>query len=146
MNISVTEEEATASETNVCSCCGFAPPKIWRRSVHSSQVRVMIEAYKRFKLSEFSLPRLLEDIARQSPDMTGPKAFGLIEELPSRRADGGPAGAWRVTPEGLQFILGEVLIPKYVFIQQRNILRFEGPNISVHNAIKNKFDYQEIWA
>jgi len=64
--------------------------------------------------------------------------YGLIEKGPPRRDRKGrlKKGYWRPTEAGRRFLAGKIRVPARLVTYYRRFVRFEGPNVSVHDAEK----------
>jgi hypothetical protein len=58
----------------------------------------------------------------------------LIEESTERRDDGGRSGWWRITRSGSEFALGRSLIVRTAHVFDNEVLRYDGPEISIEEA------------
>lgn len=70
--------------------------------------------------------------------------WGLIEESPIEREDGGRAGWWRVTAAGTDFVLGRSTVQKYARIYDDRLLGLVGDWINIYDALGDKFNYDEL--
>ena len=70
--------------------------------------------------------------------------WGLVEEATTPRPDGGRAGWWRITDRGRQFILNRITAPTYCKVYNGHVQGFEGPWVSVKQALGKKFDYNDL--
>ena len=127
-----------------CPAC-FQFAKIYRRPVNSSMARGLIATYRAFG-REFGY---LQDVRRANGETDNREEsklryWGLLEEEPTRRPDGGRAGWWRVTQHGEQWIRGEVVIPKYAEIYNGECLGLIGEPTTIRQALGKKFDLAEL--
>lgn len=72
--------------------------------------------------------------------------WGLIEEEPIVRPDGGRAGWWRITPFGQQFVLGNSTVPKYARLYDGRCLGLEGVPVTIRDCLGTKFNYADLMA
>jgi hypothetical protein len=93
-------------------------------------------------------PHVLSKAALNSREHGRLAYWGLIEEMGDvRREDGGRAGWWRVTRKGRDFIYGRIFVPWTALTyggKTGSLLGFEGKPVSVHDCLKDKFDYREL--
>ncbi len=70
----------------------------------------------------------------------------LIEEQPKDNADTNKrtSGMWRITNKGMMFVEGNLSISKYVKLYNQTFFGYEGDKVSIHEALKDKFNYQEL--
>ena len=73
----------------------------------------------------------------------GAKYWGLIVELPPQ-GDQKSSGHWKLTRTGVEFVRNEVGIPEWAIVYDDRVLRYEGKTVRISEAIKKKFDYEEV--
>lgn len=54
------------------------------------------------------------------------------------------SGMWTPTLFGEQWVDGEIRAPKHAIIQNNELLRFEGEEITVHQSLSEDFDYEQL--
>jgi len=124
-----------------CPCCNQLA-KIYKRPINSSMATSIIAMYRAARLQYQHIPTTT---GRNDGEPGKLRYWGLIEEeLEVRRDDGGRAGWWRVTPKGEQWILGQLLVPKYAYIYDARLLEVDGPPTSIRSALGSKFNYEEL--
>ncbi|WP_179475358.1 hypothetical protein [Mycolicibacterium vinylchloridicum] len=79
-------------------------------------------------------------------DETKLRYWGLIEARPDdERDDGSPrTGWWRLTWDGIQFVLGNLRVQNAAVVFNGECLRLDGPLISVREALGRRFRYDEL--
>jgi hypothetical protein len=72
--------------------------------------------------------------------------WGLIEEERTERPDGARDARHHVTVLGELFIKGEVTVQKYARVYNGGgvSVGLTGPQITIRDALRGKFDYQEL--
>jgi len=83
-------------------------------------------------------------ITRMGGDTCKMVYWELIEEESSRRADGGRAGYWAVTPKGRDWILGNITVPQYARIYNGRCQGLTGNERTIVQALGKKFNYREL--
>lgn len=70
----------------------------------------------------------------------------LIEEMPkdSMTTEKRTSGMWRITDKGISFVEGNISVPKYVKLYNQTFYGYEGDDVSIHDVIKEKFNYREL--
>lgn len=129
----------------MCSCCGrFA--KIYRRRLHATLARQLIDFYQIGGGDRYLHSSV---IARGSgnSDFTIAKHWGLIypdtgqQPLPEKKS----AGRWRLSSEGIKFVLNGNSIAKYAYIYQDEVIGFSDETVTISQCLKEKgFDYNEL--
>ena len=78
-------------------------------------------------------------------DLPKARFWGFIEPGIAQADDGNPnAGYYKLLPKGLDFINGKILVQKAVKIYNNKFYGFDGEEIDVWGAIKNKFNYNSL--
>lgn len=85
----------------------------------------------------------LPHVKQESRDATMLAYWGLIEEWSVVREDGGRAGYWRVTDEGIEFLKGEMRVFTYAHVYRGERYAFSGDQITVHD-VAPKFNLNDL--
>lgn len=118
--------------------------KVYRRSIHGTSARVLIDLFRQCGRGFGFLPDVSQTRGR---DETKMQFWGLIEEATEvTRPDGGRAGYWRVTELGEAFVRGETRVPKYALIYNNRLVRHEGDPVTIRDCLGTKFNYDELMA
>ena len=133
-------------EGETCPCCKqFA--KIYKRTINSTMARALILIYRSYEQEFGSIPELRAALApHHSNEEPKLRYWGLLEEEGVRRPDGGRAGYWRVTDDGVAWIYHYRTVPKYAHIYDGRRLRSSGPEVTIRDALGTKFNYDELMA
>lgn len=128
-----------------CPCCTQFS-KVYRWSLYSTAAQALILFYKIGGTTEYVHVNQLKDLGYKGQgDASRLRFWGLVEEEPATRPDGGRAGYWRVTQLGEQFIMNLTSIPKYVRVYDGRVLNFvPAPLITIKDALGTKFDYDHL--
>ncbi len=133
---------------SVCPCCGQFV-KMYHRPItssmayglilltrhHDTQMRIHVESF----LKKLDVPASIRG------DMSKLKHWGLMQPIPGLREDGNPSnGIYVLTEYSFDFVNRLVNVPKYVKIYNNKFLGFDGPEVSIVDCLKNKFDYSEL--
>lgn len=116
--------------------------KIYKHTIGSSMAHALIEMYKHAGSDWFHMV----DIEHRwhSHDHARLRFWDLIQKSGQKREDGGDKGNWRVTPLGIRFVLNEIRVPKYARVYDNETLALYGEPVSIVDALKNRFDYNEL--
>jgi hypothetical protein len=136
-----------------CLCC-HQLSKLYVRKMTSAMVYGLILLYKEVKdkpdpehhyihlenfFKKLDIP---SSIRGDAPKL---RFWGLIETMDGNKEDGNPStGFYRLTKEGISFVLGRSLVSKSIRIYNNTFYGYEGPEIDIHVAIKGKFNYTEL--
>lgn len=116
----------------------------YRRKVNSGMARSLIAMYQVGRLDWVHLPSQIGARSREEGKLA---YWGLVEENPLKREDGGRPGEWRVTPRGEQFLRGKLSVPKYAYVYNGKVMGFDTSEmVTIKDAIGDKFDYSELMA
>ncbi len=128
-----------------CPCCGQTV-KCYKRSITTTMAYGMIrmEPHNDFlKLCEF-----FRDEKNIPPsnfaDISKLKYWGLAETSETKSDDGNHSGFWRLTEKGKMFVRNGLTVPKYALIYNKTFMGFDGENVNIQHALKNKFNYNEL--
>lgn len=150
MRCGMTLDEAKAwlrtrvDEGERCPCCTqFA--KVYRRKVYATMARTLIRMWRAGGTTEWSA---MPDVDRRADgganrgggDDAKLRYWGLIEQHPE------DATLWRVTLIGEQWLQRRATIPEYACIFDSRLLRLEGDQVSIVDALGKKFDYDDLMA
>lgn len=123
-------------------CTQFS--KVYRRSIHGTMARTLVLAYREHELDWFHLATLTKTTGRGGEEGKL-RYWGLLEEESARREDGGRSGWWRVTERGREFVLGNVVVPKYALVYDGRLMSLDGDEmIDIRAALGKRFDYSEL--
>lgn len=123
--------------------------KLYRRSLTSSMAYALILIYKHGS-DYFHVEKYLKALDCPSSirgDFPKLRFFGLIESREEIREDGsGRNGYYRITQKGIDFVNYQHHAPEAVYIFNNKVYPPETPvkEISIIEALKNKFNYSEL--
>lgn len=170
MNENITISEAKASmrpllrKGVVCPCCD-RHTQMYARQITSSMGYglVILNSYDYSFNNSEAMKRLclnsdwihVESFFKQIPNIPSsirsdiPKLrfWGLIEPRMNEKGDCNPnSGYYRITQQGKDFVNGKVKVMSHVLIYNNKMYGFppEAKEISIEQAIKNKFDYKSF--
>jgi hypothetical protein len=137
-------EEAILEGGTECPCCRRLA-KLYSRAINSSQARGLIALYKAYG-RDFGY---LQDVRRahgqtDNREESKLRYWGLVEEEPTRRPDGGRAGWWRVTRTGEEWVMGNTSVPRYAQIYASECLGLTGEPVTIFDALGEHFNYREL--
>lgn len=139
--------EERADKGVACPCC-TQNVRVYRRKLTSVAARAVAALYQEHSLSYGHMAdvarKRLPDVAHQGGYLLLGQHFGLIEEDPRRRADGGRQGYWRVTPLGANWLRGEETVPLYAHIFNGRCLGLHGDLVRIHDVLGQGFSFSEL--
>lgn len=128
-------------EGATCPVCG-QHAQLYRRTLHKTMADQLVRVYRRHGTDRFHAPTAL---GTHGGDFAKLAHWGLIREAGERRADGGRAGWWRITDDGVGFVRGEVRVPKYVLLYDGRRIGYDGDHVAITSILRT-FDLREIQA
>lgn len=121
--------------------------QVYRWSLYGTAVRALSLFYRLGGTTDFHHSRELKTYGHKGQgDASRLWKWGLLEEDPARRVDGGRAGFWRVTTLGEAFLFGRTTIPKYLYVYDNRVLagHNSGGQVDVRTTLGKNFDYNEM--
>ena len=122
--------------------------KVYKRKITSSMAYALFLIYKRgdnnyFHLEDyFKTLNIPSSIRGDAPKL---RFWGLIVKDNLPRADGNPnTGYYFLTGRGRRFIEENLEVPKYAEIFNNQVKGFSSETITFKEALKNKFNYNEL--
>lgn len=101
-----------------CPCCQTRHNQVYKRRIYKSIVKALR-----------SLADKKKDITACSVgDFSKLRYWGLIEYQ-------GSEGSWKVTNDGWSFLDGLLAVPRYVFIQNNNVIGRSNENVFIFDII-----------
>jgi hypothetical protein len=123
-----------------CPCCRqFA--KVYERKLNAGMAVSLIRMYRVRGGDWVHLPTEVPARSREEGKLA---YWGLVVEARTERPDGGRAGYWRLTPDGLLFVQGDKRVPKYAKVYDGRCLGLTGELVSIRNCLGDRFDYDEL--
>jgi len=142
----------------ICPCCDqFA--KVYRRSISGPMVLTLIAMYHVSREREgcsnglgpwIHIERDINDAgrtAKRSRDYAKLRHWGLIEPHPhnaAARPDKSSAGLWRITSPGVNYVEGDLCVPKYALVYNNEGRGFDGDILSIEDSLGKNFNYGEL--
>jgi hypothetical protein len=148
------KDAVMASAERGCDCpvCG-QKVKIYRRGITSAMAYglYLLQLWHRNnpKSEWCHLEQYFKSLPGVSPSIRGdmPKLrhWGLISSKNEKRPDeSNRNGLYKITPKGVDFVLGRISVPSNVIILNNKILGFGQIETDFKKALKNKFDFAKL--
>lgn len=148
--------QAKLEQGTVCPCCSQYA-KVYRRKINSGMAVALMVILRRTKrMMPYEGWLHIPDDFKDSGELVGvlknrdyPKLryWGLLEAFEGANLDSDTpcSGKWRLTNKGVAFCMGEVRVPKYVFIYNGIALaRAQVETVGIKDALGEKFSYEEL--
>lgn len=144
--------EAARREGTNCPCCGQFG-KVYKRKIHSGMAAILVLMYRYQSRGYTHVLTLVS--ATTSPavaaaigggDFAKMRYWGLIEEEHTVDSKGRKKanGLWRITGAGARFVEGAATVSRYAWVYNNGFLGFHGEQISIYDALGDKFSYAEL--
>lgn len=140
------------NEGTTCPCCNQYI-KLYRYKLYDTSAMALIKLYNLTKITGRE-DHHVSQYAEKSPDHPRASHFaelrhwGLITKIdleqsqdPERKKS---SGFWAITEKGKAFVEGSIKVPEMIKMFNNEFFGFEGENISIQDALKNKFSYDEL--
>jgi hypothetical protein len=126
-----------------CPCCDSLV-HTWKKYIVSNATASLVRlvAFYSNKPQAYHL-----DIFNQIPkdrNFSQLKLWGLIEEIENKDETKKTSGYFIPTQKGYDFVCRGLLIPKFVFTLNNQIIRFEEPMINIMQALGDRFNYKSL--
>ncbi len=119
-----------------CPCCGQFV-KQYRRKLNSGMAIAMLKIYKLCANGEYyNISNEL--IGIHQLEYSKLRYWKLIESKNNEN------GLWKPTKQGIDFVVGKCTIPKYAYVYNNKLIKLEGEQISIKDALGDHFDYNEL--
>lgn len=135
------ELQAGLMEGTKCPCCD-QHAQIYRWSLYSTAARMLLRMYEAGGATEFVESKRVKRTG-DGGSCSHLRLWGLVEQEAERRPDGGKSGWWRVTLPGEQFLMGATTIPKYAYVYNGEVLRYDGPPRTISDVMGHPFSWHE---
>jgi hypothetical protein len=145
------EKVLQSGEEETCPCCQQTVA-VRPRTIHATMAAQLIRIYREGLLQPEGWVNV-QKIYRPGAggDYAKLRFWGLLEARGSRGREENAPGEWRVTSLGVDFVLGRVRIPNKIFTYNNGVVspvhlgwEVKVEMISIHDALKKKFDYAEL--
>lgn len=138
---------AALIEGDACPVCG-QHAQLYRRKLHATMARDLIALYRATVGPDGGRPDYVHvpSIGIRGGDFAKLAHWSLIAEKPVRRGDGGAAGYWRITNDGVAFVRGSARVPGYVLIYDGNRIGFDGDPVGIDTILGDTFDLRDLQA
>lgn len=135
-----------AGSKSDCPCCGRYA-QVYKRRIYSTPAAQLILLKTLNGANEFvHSSRLLFNGTTSVGDFAKAKYWELIEEKPNTSDEKNRSGYWKLTELGFRFVLGDIVIPEYVYIFDDKVIEWAGKDVSIKDCLGKKYNYSELMA
>ena len=128
-----------------CPCC-HRLIKRYRRCLNSNMALTLIHLYKSGIRDWVHVEKFLfKNKLPRSGDFHKLVLWGLLDKMEGEREDGSPRnGYYKLNGKAIMFVEGKMSVPKTAKILNGTFEGFEGEQITIKDALGNKFNYQDL--
>lgn len=138
-----------------CPCCNQYA-KVYERKLNAGMALALVHIHLvtgRLRPQDgwLRIPKDLEGIGNTVSTVLGNREYPKLRYWGLLEAQGDENGLWRITPEGVQFVLGALSVPKTVLLYDGKVLKnvpgqppHNPPMTDIREALASKFDYDEL--
>lgn len=129
-----------------CHCCGQFV-KMYTRPIYGAMVHGLIVMYRHGAADGYvHVPTLLARLKMNTADACTAKLkfWGLVTEKFNDNTKKRCSGFWKLTPLGVDFVLGRATVKEKIMLLQNKFQGFKGKDIYVREALGKYFDYNEL--
>jgi hypothetical protein len=119
-----------------CPCCRQFV-KVYRRKLNAGMAYWLVRFY-RLTGGDDGWYDVLRLLPRGAGDWSVLKHWGLIEKHRDHQ------GYWKITSDGADFARNQITEPSHVILYDDRLLRFDGGETTIREALGKKFDYAEL--
>lgn len=132
-------------EKTDCPCCG-RHAQMYHRHLHHNAAKKMVQLYRLGGAVEYiHTSRLIEDGETGAGDFSKGKYWGLIAEAENNWEHKRTSGNWKLTPKGVDFVLGRITIPKTALIFDDRVFGFSEDHVDIHSCLASGgFSYADL--
>jgi hypothetical protein len=127
-----------------CPCCGRFYME-YHRPMHRAMAICLVNLFKLNKAKP-DYYHITEIFKGHPGDFSKLAYWGLIEEKPknpnmkSKRT----SGFWRITPEGEEFVLSKLKVPRKIILRTNQLVGLEGEEVNIRQVLGDEFNYEEV--
>lgn len=128
-----------------CPHCG-SYCKRYRRKLNANMAITMIAMYRKKKFGFIKVEEFMRVSGyTRSGDFPYLVHWGLLEKMDGKREDGSNHhGFYKLTDKGREFVMHRISVQQTMIIFNGTVEGFDGPEISIDQALGKKFNYREI--
>lgn len=126
-----------------CPCCSQYV-RVYSRSMYAEMARWLVLLVREHERTGDWVHAA--DTGARGGDYAKLKAWKLVEQDINVDTNKAASGRWRPTREGIDFVHGRTKVRKKALFFDAKVMGFEGPEVSIIDALGKKFNYAELMA
>lgn len=141
-------EKAKRPQGTTCDLCQRYI-KVYKRKINHNMARWLIGLVNRY-VAEPRWISVAEPWSKRIDSRENAKFihWDMVEEKPkdADETNKRTSGFWKPTAVGVRFVRRQCAVPCYKFLYKNELIFEEGPQITIIDALDDKFDYEELMA
>lgn len=141
------EHELSEKNEAYCECCQRRA-RVNKLKIHSTLALMLARLYwQSVKTGEdwVHIEKFRPPNHGSGRDFCIVKHWGLAIGKPAEdEGDKHSSGMWKLTPDGISFVRGELAIPKYKFVYDDKTVKHSTEITLIKECLNNKFSFEEL--
>ena len=129
--------------TAVCPCCRRRATH-WVKNIIGTAARDLITLVGLHAKS--GAPVHIREFTQQRSNFYVLKHWDLIEPAGNDDPTMRSSGFWSPTEDGVEFVMGRLGLPKYVVTYDDELIRFQGPRVTIVDVLPERYNHAELLA
>jgi predicted transcriptional regulator len=131
-----------------CPACG-QNVKLYKRKLNSGMALFLIGLYRLSEKTNKETHKN-QDVMKEmnlnttSLDYSVLKHFKLIKEDVSEETEKKNSGYWKLTKQGVDFVLNNIQVPQKVHLYNNKVVGYSKEQTKIGQALGSKFNYREL--
>ena len=131
-----------------CPCC-HQYVKLYKRALNSGMAKLLINIYTiHRRYGNFDFLQINEELTRIGeiayPAYASLAYWKLLEPMKHQPNHKKYSGKWRITKSGIMFVENRMKVCSHVILYNKNIIGFDGPQVSIEDCLGILYDYNEL--
>jgi hypothetical protein len=131
-----------SGEAVECPACE-RPDRLYSRAMTGTMARAMIALWRKSGDGYAKMTDVLHGADIRGGDYAKAKHWGLIEQAALAPGQN-MSGQWRLTPAGVDFVLGATQVRSHAVVWRDNVTEFGGELVWIRDVLGVDFDYDEL--
>ena len=125
-----------------CPCCGQFVKK-YARKLTTSMAVGLISLYRQSAKGAVAV-HIKKIEMLNGGEFAQLRRWGLIREVKNEDTSKRTSGLWLITSKGIDFVEGNIQVPRYCDTYNGKTLGFSDEQTDIHQALGSKFNYREM--
>jgi len=141
----IVREKAEDPKGTICPCCSKLV-KVYRRRLHQEMALFLFKLFRRHQLYPrfYTMLELYPESNKAASDGSYLPHWGLVEKSDGVNTADAPAGLYKMTDKGIQFLHNQEYVPSHVHLLNNRVVGWSDSRTNVQQALGIKFKYDEL--